>query len=126
VNKLTMKLSHVSLIKLLVVEELRRLGSEWDSFFLTVGIPKDPKGDFPLHAERVISHCTEVGLEEVVQEIKTSEALSHQQKLPWRRGRTNKNKEVGETLVPSEPCPRLVAEELLMHAIQLEPIEGTS
>jgi hypothetical protein len=56
------KLSHVSLIKLLVVEELRWLGSNWDSFFLTAGIPKDPKGDFPLPAERVISHRAEAGV----------------------------------------------------------------
>jgi hypothetical protein len=40
------KLYHVSLIKLLVVEELRRLGNNWDSFILTMGIPKDPKEDF--------------------------------------------------------------------------------
>jgi hypothetical protein len=77
-----MKHSHVSLIKFLVVEELRQLGSDWDTFFLIAGIPKDPKRDFPLHAERVISHCTKVGLEEAAREIKTSEALSHQQKLP--------------------------------------------
>jgi hypothetical protein len=50
------KISHVSLIKLLVVEELRRLGNNWDSFLLTAGIPKDPKGDFPLPVERVTSH----------------------------------------------------------------------
>jgi hypothetical protein len=30
--------------------------SDWDSFLLTAGFPKDPKGDFPLCAERVISH----------------------------------------------------------------------
>jgi hypothetical protein len=53
------KISHVSLIKLLMVEELRRLGNNWDSFLLAAGIPKDPKGDFPLPAERVTSHHAE-------------------------------------------------------------------
>jgi hypothetical protein len=39
---------HVSLIKLLIVKELRRLGNNWDSFLLSVDIPRDPKGDSPL------------------------------------------------------------------------------
>jgi hypothetical protein len=121
VDKSKRKLSHVSLIKLLVLEELRWLGSDWDSFFLTAGIPKDPKGDFPLRAERVISHHAEVVLEEAAQKERTSEALSPQQKIPQRRGRPKKNKEAGETLVPSEPRARSAAEELLMHAIRLEP-----
>jgi hypothetical protein len=50
------KISHVLLIKLLLVEELRRLGNNWDSFLLATSIPKDPKGDFPLPTERVTSH----------------------------------------------------------------------
>jgi hypothetical protein len=79
------------------------LGSNWDSFLLTAGIPKDPKGDFPLPAERVISHRAEAGVEEAAQEGKTLEALSPQQQIPRRRGRPRKNKEAGETRVPSEP-----------------------
>jgi hypothetical protein len=38
-NQSKKKLSHVSLIKLMVVEELRQLGRNWDSFFLIAGIP---------------------------------------------------------------------------------------
>jgi hypothetical protein len=49
------KISHVSRIKLLVVEELKWARSNWDLFFLIVGIPKDPKGDFPQPMERIIS-----------------------------------------------------------------------
>jgi hypothetical protein len=63
----------------LVVEELRWLGRNWDSFFLTVGIPKDPKGDFSLSTERVMPHHVEAGVEETAQEGKTLEALSPQQ-----------------------------------------------
>jgi hypothetical protein len=37
------------------------LGRNWDSFFLTIGIPKDPKGDLSLSAERVIPHHAEAG-----------------------------------------------------------------
>jgi hypothetical protein len=100
--------------------------SDWDSFFLTTGIPKDPKGDFPLPAEMMISHCTKAGVEEVSQEGRTLEALSSQQQIPWRRGRPRKNKETEEIQVPNEPRTRSAIEELLMRAIQLEPVEGTS
>jgi hypothetical protein len=58
------KLSHVSLIKLLVFEELKWLGSNCNSFFLKKGIPKDPKGDFHLLTKRVISHRMEDEVEE--------------------------------------------------------------
>jgi hypothetical protein len=75
------KLSHVSLIKLLVVEELRWFDNDWDSFFLTTDIPKDPKGYFPLPTERVISHCVEARVEEAAQEGNMLEALSPQQQI---------------------------------------------
>jgi hypothetical protein len=102
------------------------LGNNWDSFLLTAGIPKDPKGDFPLPVERVTSHRAEAETGRVAEEGKTLEALSPQQSIPQRRGRPRKNKEVGETQVPSEPRAKSVTEELLMRAIQLEPVEGPS
>jgi hypothetical protein len=68
-----------------------------DQFLLTADIPKDPKGDLPPLAKRVISHHTEAEVREAVQEGKTLEDLSPQQKIPWRRGRPKKNKEAGET-----------------------------
>jgi len=52
------KISHVSLIKLLLIEELRQLGNNWDLFLLVADIPKDPKGDFPLPVKKVTSHRT--------------------------------------------------------------------
>jgi hypothetical protein len=105
------KLSHVLLIKLLVVEELRQLGSDWDLFLLTEGIPKDPKGYFSLPVERVISHHAEARVEEASDEGKTLEALSPQQKISRRRGRPRKNKEAGESRVPNKPCTRSTVEE---------------
>jgi hypothetical protein len=39
-------LSHLSLIKLLVVEELRRLNKDWDSFMISADIPETPKETF--------------------------------------------------------------------------------
>ena len=76
------KLSHLFLIKLLVVEELRQLGRKWDSLLLTASIPKDPKGYFPLSVERVISHHIEDGVEEATQEGNMSKSLSYQQEIP--------------------------------------------
>jgi hypothetical protein len=78
-DQLKRKLYHVSLIKLLVVEELRQLESNWDSLFLISCIPKDQKGDLSLSMERVIPYRVEAGVEETAQEGKTSEALSLQQ-----------------------------------------------
>jgi hypothetical protein len=44
-DQLKKNLSHISLIKLLIVEELRQLGKDWDSFLFSTDIPRDPKGD---------------------------------------------------------------------------------
>jgi hypothetical protein len=49
-------LSHLSLIKLLVVEELRWLNKDWDSFMISADIPRDPKGDIPLSARETTFH----------------------------------------------------------------------
>jgi hypothetical protein len=46
--------------------------------------------------------------------------------MPRRRGRARKNKEAVEAQFSEEPRARSVAEELLMHAIQLEPAGGSS
>jgi hypothetical protein len=46
--------------------------------------------------------------------------------IPQKRGRPRKNKETGEAQAPSEPRAKSVVEELLMRAIQLEPVEGPS
>jgi hypothetical protein len=65
-------------------------------------------------------------VEEVVPEGRTLEDMPPQQQIPRKRGRPRKNKEAGETQIPSEPCARSTAEELLMRVIQLEPVEVTS
>jgi hypothetical protein len=49
-------LSHLSLIKLLVVEELRHLNKDWDSFMILVNIPRDPKGGIPLSTRETTLH----------------------------------------------------------------------
>jgi hypothetical protein len=45
-------LFYLSLVKLLVVEEIRKLNRNWDYFLTSTNIPLDPKGDTPLSIER--------------------------------------------------------------------------
>jgi hypothetical protein len=40
------------LVKLLVLEELKKLNKYWDSFLALARITLDPKGDTPLSAEK--------------------------------------------------------------------------
>jgi hypothetical protein len=49
-------LFHFSLINMLVVEELRRLNKDWDSFMILANIPRDPKGDILLSAGETTLH----------------------------------------------------------------------
>jgi hypothetical protein len=125
-NQPKKKLSHVSLIKLLIVEDLRRLGNNWDSFILIVNIPRDPKGYSPLPMEKVTSHHTEVEIGRVAEEGKKLAAPSPQQSIPRKRGKPRKNKETGEAQVLSKPREKSYAKDLLMRAILLEPVEGPS
>jgi hypothetical protein len=54
--------------------------SIWDSFLLTTGIPKNPKGFYPLPVETMISHLVaEPGVEGAMQEGKMLESMSPQQ-----------------------------------------------
>jgi hypothetical protein len=57
------------------MEDLRQPGNNWNLFLLVVGIPKDPKGYFPLPVERVTSHRMEAKVGRVVEEGRTLEAL---------------------------------------------------
>jgi hypothetical protein len=125
-NQPNKKLSHASLINLLIVEELRRLGNNFDSFILIVWIPKDPKRYYHLLVEKGTSHRTKRELERATKEGKKLEALSSQQSIPRKRGRPRKDKEIGEAQVSSDPCTNLVNEYLLMHAIWMEPVKGPS
>jgi hypothetical protein len=91
-NQPKKNLSHISLIKLLIVEELRRLGKSWDSFMLSADIPRDPKGDPALPTGKATSHSAEAEIGRATEKGKTVEALSLQQTIPRKRGRPRKNK----------------------------------
>jgi hypothetical protein len=49
---------HFLLVKLLVVEELRKINKEWDSFLNSTNISLDPKGDTPFSAEKSTSNSS--------------------------------------------------------------------
>jgi hypothetical protein len=61
-NKPKKKLSHVLLIKLLIVEELRQVGNNWDSFLLRANIRRGPRVDSHLPMEKETSHHAEAKL----------------------------------------------------------------
>jgi hypothetical protein len=93
---------------------------------IIVNIPRDPRGDSPLPVEKVTSHHAEVEIGRTAEEINSLEALYPQQMIPQRRVKLRKNKENGEAQAPSELHAKSDTKELLMHAIQLEPVEGPS
>jgi hypothetical protein len=52
--------------------------SDWDSFSLTKGIPKDKRGIFPFPVGMMTSHHAEPRVEVTVQEGRTVKSLSPQ------------------------------------------------
>jgi hypothetical protein len=122
-NQPNKNLSHISLIKLLIVEELRRLGKEWDFFMISVDIPRDPKGDIPLPTGEATSCCVETEIDGAAGKGKIMEFLSPQQPIPCKRGSPRKNKDLGEAQAPNEPYIQSIAEKLLMCVVWLEPVE---
>jgi hypothetical protein len=58
-DQLENNLFHFYLIKMLVVEELRDLNKDCDSFLISTNIPRDPKGDIPLSADKSTFHSLE-------------------------------------------------------------------
>jgi hypothetical protein len=59
-DQLKSSLFHFSLVNLLVVEELRKLNMNWDSFLTSANISLDPKGDNPLSIEKSTSNSSGV------------------------------------------------------------------
>jgi hypothetical protein len=55
VDQLKSSLFHFSLVKFLVVEELKKSRREEDSFLASTNIPLEPKGDTPSYVDRMVS-----------------------------------------------------------------------
>jgi hypothetical protein len=121
-------LSHLSLIKLLVVEELRHLNKDWDSFLISADIPRDPKGDIPLSARETTFHSTGARKEDVTRKGKGKEIedSSSHQPTPRKRGRPRLTNKTEEIQAPNKSHTQSAAKRLLMHVIRLELVEGAS
>jgi hypothetical protein len=125
-NQPKKNLFHMSFINLLVVEELRWLDKDWDSFLISTDIPRDPKGDFPLYARKTTLHRAGERMKEAMGKGKEIEESSSQQPTPWKIGRPKLIKKPEETQAPSEPCAQSTVEKLLVRVVRLEPVEGSS
>jgi hypothetical protein len=101
-------LFHISLIKLLVVEELRRLDKYWDSFLISADIPRDPKGDLPLPMGETTSRSAGERMEEAAGKGKAIEGSSSQQPVPRKRGRLRLIKKPRRPKLPANRTPNLL------------------
>jgi hypothetical protein len=81
-NQPKKKLSYTSIIKLLIVEKLRGLGKDCDSFLFSTDIPRDLKGDPPLPMGEAASRSAEEGIDGAARKGKIVEILSPQQPIP--------------------------------------------
>jgi hypothetical protein len=97
-----------------------------DSFSSATDIPKDVKENILLLAEKTISNHETFEVEKFAQEGKTVGPPSSQQKIPQRRGRLRKNKEIVKSRITEESRIRSIVEELLRCAIRLEHIGDLS
>jgi hypothetical protein len=52
-DQLKSSLFHFSLVNFLVIEDLRKLNRDWDSFLASTNTPLNPKGDTPMYVERM-------------------------------------------------------------------------
>jgi hypothetical protein len=92
-------LFHFSLIRMLVVEELRNLNKDWNYFLISANISRDPKGDITLFAEKSTLHSSEVRRGDVTKRRKGKEmedsSFSHPTSQKRRKSRfTDKSEEI--------------------------------
>jgi hypothetical protein len=118
-------LFHFSLIKMLVVEELRNLNKDWNSFLISANIPRDPKGDIPLSAEKSTLHSSEVRKEDVTEKRKGKEIedSSFSQPTSQKRSRSRLTDKTEEIQAPSKPRTKSSAKRFPIPTIQLELVE---
>jgi hypothetical protein len=112
-------LFHFSFIKMLVVEELRHLNKDWDSFLISANIPKEPKGDIPLSAEKSALHSAEARKEDATEKRKGKEIedLSFSQPTSQKKSRPRLTNKTEEIQAPSKPRTKSVAKRFPMHIV---------
>jgi hypothetical protein len=113
---------------MLVVEELRHLNKDHDSFLILDSIPREPNGDIPLSVEETTLHSAEARKEDVMGKRKGNQIEDSSSRHPTsqKKGRsrlTNKNKEIQ---APGKLCTKSTFKRFPICIIQLEPVEGES
>jgi hypothetical protein len=119
-------LFHFSLIKMLVVEELRHSNKDWDSFLISANIPRDPKGDIPISAEKSTIYSAEARNEDVTEKRKGKELedSSFSQPTSQNKGRSRLTNKTEEIQAPCKPHTKSIAKIFPMCTVHIEPVEG--
>jgi hypothetical protein len=124
-DQLKSSMFHFSLVKLLIVEELRKLNREWDSFLSSANIPLEPKRDTPLSVERVSPSSSGKKGESVAEKRKGKEVEGSPPSQPFpKKGRkilfTDEPK---ETQTPRRPTTRSTTRNIPTPTVQTEYVE---
>jgi hypothetical protein len=129
-DQLKSSLFHFSLVKLLVVEELRKLNRDWDSFLASTNIPLDPKGDTPLSAEILASNSSGGKGRSVAEQGKGKgkeiEGPSPSQPVLKKGRRLQFTDEPKETQTPNRPTTRSAARRLPTPTVQTDFVEPSA
>jgi hypothetical protein len=129
-DQLKTSLFHFSLVKFLVVEELKKSNRDWDSFLASTNIPLDPKGDTPSSAEKVASKDSsgkEKGsAEQGMGKGKEIDDSSPSQPAKKKGRRLHFVDEVEETPKVSSPITRSAAKRLHVPALHTQSVEHST
>jgi anion-transporting ArsA/GET3 family ATPase len=126
VDQLGKNLFHFSLIKMLVVEELRHLNKDWDYFLISANIPKDSKGDISLSAKERTLESSEARKEYVTRKRKGKEIedSSFNQPTSQKKNRLRLIDKTEEIQDLSKLHTKSSAKRFPMNIVQLELVEG--
>jgi hypothetical protein len=113
---------------MLVVEELRHLNKDWDSFLVSDNILKDPKGDIPLSTKESTLQSSEERKEYVTRKRKGKEIeySSFGQPTSQKKRRSRLNNKTKEIQVPSKPLTKSSAKRFSMCKVHLDLVEGVN
>jgi hypothetical protein len=113
-----------------VVEVLRKLHRDWDSFLASTNILLEPKGDTPLSVEIMASNSSSHERRDVAKQEKRKgkevEGSSPSQSVLKKGRRLLFNDEPKETHAPSKPVTRSSARRLPIPIVQMEFVEDAT
>jgi hypothetical protein len=131
VDQVKTSLFHFSLVKFLVLEELKKLNNDWDSFLSPTRIYLDPKGDTPLSDEKTSPLIPEDSkrrekrsAEEGHEKVKEVEGASPSQQAKKKGIKLYFVDEVTETPKLSSPITRSIAK--ILPALHTQSVKHTT